>query len=903
MTLKLVRLFAIAAFALWPPTHATAATKNWNAASGNWSTSANWSPAGVPAAGDDVNIKPTDGVSRTITYDYTGPAVTLSSLGINLNGGVGLATTTLSMSSGDLTVGELDVGWSGFGASGGRGDFAQTGGTTTVTGAGLYVGVNPTDAGTYNLGGSGALVAMAPEVIGSSGPGALFQVGGSNTITGNNNLFLGFGATGFGIYRISAGTLSVANAIVVGNSGTGALNIEGSAKVSAEALSINSSSGVTLNGGTLRFNTIGGAGGLSKIGYAAGTIQLAGDRNVSLDPVITGLFGAPPAPVVIPAGKGLTVEGYAAIGLGANEADERPSVRVLGGSFASPTLAVGAFINGETQFGFLEVADGGTVTTAGNAFVPFTTLAKSAVTVTGAGSAWTVGGRLELGFGQRTALLNLLDGGLVDAKELVIADNGVVNLNGGVLRIDQYSRYGSVNFDAGTLRRTGDRSIGTDAVIRDFLGAAPTIGPGKGLTIEGTATLLTTLTLDGGTFTGGQVVGGQNLVLRRGTLSLTNQAVVVSPSGLLGGTLDLAAGMTINVALGTTNDGLVSGDGQLGGTFTNGASGELRAESGRSLRLTGPNNANAGQISLYGGMLEFTQDLTNNAGAFISGNGTLKTASLTNYGTTNFSGLANVVGDVTNAATGKIISAGGGPTTFLDDVVNQGEIRTSAGSFTVFFGSVSGAGSFTGSGTVNFEGDLKPGNSPASLQFGGDVVFGPDSSLRIELGGTTPGTTYDQLQVAGKLTLDGTLDIALINGFTPTAGDSIQIFTFASRSGDFDRITGIDLGQGLYLNPTFSPAGLTLTTTQASPGDADLNGMVNADDYLLTDRGFLGRLNGWGNGDFNHDGHVDIADYFLIDLALSSRPAPAAPAVPVPEPSTFFAVILAIPFFIRGIAR
>ena len=167
-------------------------------------------------------------------------------------------------------------------------------------------------------------------------------------------------------------------------------------------------------------------------------------------------------------------------------------------------------------------------------------------------------------------------------------------------------------------------------------------------------------------------------------------------------------------------------------------------------------------------MLEFTQNLTNNAGAFISGNGTLKTSTgLTNNGTMNFSGLANVVGDVTNSATGKIISSGGGPTTFLDDVTNQGEIRTSAGSFTVFFGAVTGAGTFTGTGTVNFEGDLKPGNSPAAVNFAGDVCSARTQRLKSKSAAPRPAAQYDQINVAGELSLDGTLEISLINGFNP----------------------------------------------------------------------------------------------------------------------------------------
>jgi hypothetical protein len=46
-----------------------------------------------------------------------------------------------------------------------------------------------------------------------------------------------------------------------------------------------------------------------------------------------------------------------------------------------------------------------------------------------------------------------------------------------------------------------------------------------------------------------------------------------------------------------------------------------------------------------------------------------------------------------------------------------------------FFGAQTGAGNFTGTGTVYYIGDLRPGNSPASVHYGGDVVFGGTTTL------------------------------------------------------------------------------------------------------------------------------------------------------------------------------
>jgi hypothetical protein len=54
-------------------------------------------------------------------------------------------------------------------------------------------------------------------------------------------------------------------------------------------------------------------------------------------------------------------------------------------------------------------------------------------------------------------------------------------------------------------------------------------------------------------------------------------------------------------------------------------------------------------------------------------------------------------------------------------------------------------------------------------------------------------------------------------------------------------------------------------------GDADLNGVVNAADYLMIDNGFALNLTGWRNGDFNYDGVVNGDDYSLIDNAFNTQ--------------------------------
>jgi hypothetical protein len=93
-----------------------------------------------------------------------------------------------------------------------------------------------------------------------------------------------------------------------------------------------------------------------------------------------------------------------------------------------------------------------------------------------------------------------------------------------------------------------------------------------------------------------------------------------------------------------------------------------------------------------------------------------------------------------------------------------------------------------GSGTlaVNLQnpGRLAPGNSPGILEIDGDYTQTATGVLEIEVGGLTPGTLHDQVQVAGTATLDGRLEAPLIEVpgepvYTPQVGQEVIFLTAA----------------------------------------------------------------------------------------------------------------------------
>lgn len=103
-------------------------------------------------------------------------------------------------------------------------------------------------------------------------------------------------------------------------------------------------------------------------------------------------------------------------------------------------------------------------------------------------------------------------------------------------------------------------------------------------------------------------------------------------------------------------------------------------------------------------------------------------------------------------------------------------------------GIIKGVSGLKGLSATTFfnSGTIAPGASPGCLPITGDIT---NSTLNIELGGTTVCTDYDQLQVTGTFTAAGTLNVTLFGGITPTLGDEFIITTATGTlSGTFSTL-------------------------------------------------------------------------------------------------------------------
>ncbi len=91
------------------------------------------------------------------------------------------------------------------------------------------------------------------------------------------------------------------------------------------------------------------------------------------------------------------------------------------------------------------------------------------------------------------------------------------------------------------------------------------------------------------------------------------------------------------------------------------------------------------------------------------------------------------------------------------------------------------AGSSTVDGSITNNGTIEPGASPGRINITGRLVLGSGSALRLEIGGSAPNQ-FDFLNVAGPVTLGGTLAVSLINNFPSVManGASFTLLTAGS---------------------------------------------------------------------------------------------------------------------------
>ncbi len=290
-----------------------------------------------------------------------------------------------------------------------------------------------------------------------------------------------------------------------------------------------------------------------------------------------------------------------------------------------------------------------------------------------------------------------------------------------------------------------------------------------------------TLILSGANSSGGvtQVNGGGKIVLN----SATN-------GGLAGGTLTFSTGSGGTSTLEATN-----ADREIAnGVALSGNNGQWVIQGNQSVTvdgsITAPGNtfsvtnniATGKHLNLDGGVLLSTNSgrvLVFNGSGDIVVNGVVSNAGQLQYagsGTLKLT-AANTYTGITTVTSGTLIVGSGASIASSASAIN-----------------VEAAGTLAGAGTINrnvsISGTLSPGESAGVLTTNGNVTFTDSTAtFAVELNGLAVGTGYDQMVVAGDVTLnDATLDLTL-GGTLPTlAGGEVFYILDKTTAGDIGGI-------------------------------------------------------------------------------------------------------------------
>jgi hypothetical protein len=157
------------------------------------------------------------------------------------------------------------------------------------------------------------------------------------------------------------------------------------------------------------------------------------------------------------------------------------------------------------------------------------------------------------------------------------------------------------------------------------------------------------------------------------------------------------------------------------------------------------------------------------------------------------------------------------------------------------------------------DGTLAPGSQLGSITVQNYVQF-LDGTLKIQLAGTTADTLYDRVVATDSASVNGTLDVSLIAGFNPSAGNTFSFLTATQITGTFLYYNLPNLASGLVWHISKSQTAYTLSVVAS---DFDRDGIVDMSDYVLWRNTRNTSVTPYSGADANGDGFVNDADYAI----------------------------------------
>ncbi len=197
------------------------------------------------------------------------------------------------------------------------------------------------------------------------------------------------------------------------------------------------------------------------------------------------------------------------------------------------------------------------------------------------------------------------------------------------------------------------------------------------------------------------------------------------------------------------------------------------------------------------------------------------------------SGTARIIGDGSSWIADAVII--GGATTSGQLAIEDGG-KVSARVWLGSSGTLTGDGGTIMGNTTTNQGRIAPGGVDGAGVGELDIVGYLDAAnagSRLEFG-LAGETSFDQLHVDGHVYLGGKLDINLLDGFTPTLGNSFELLSFSSLSN-----------HGFTFDFSDAPLGAGLTwdiSTFAFDGTLRITAVPEPSTWLLAACGALGLL-------------------------------------------------------------
>ncbi|KAA0182580.1 autotransporter domain-containing protein, partial [Cupriavidus gilardii] len=371
------------------------------------------------------------------------------------------------------------------------------------------------------------------------------------------------------------------------------------------------------------------------------------------------------------------------------------------------------------------------------------------------------------GAGYTATIASDLSGG----SELVKTDLGKLVLEGN----NTYT--GGTRIDGGTVSIASDANLGDAAggltLNGGTLQTTADVSSSRAVTLAGNGTILT----DAGTTAelSGTVAGTGALTKDgAGTLALNGEAAHTGGTTIAAGTLQIGNGGTTGSLAGdVANNGTLAFDRSDAYTFdgTISGTGAVR-QSGTGTTILTANHGYTGGTTIEAGTLQLGNGGTSGMIAGdVANNGTL---AFNRADTVTFDGSISGTGGVQQDGAGTTIltaanSYGGTTTVNSGTLLVQGDQSLATGATAVNAGTLGGTGTIGGDVTVAAGANLAPGalpGNPGTLTINGDLALDPGANLNVDFGqaNTVGGPRNDLIQVAGDLSLGGTLNVAQTAG-------------------------------------------------------------------------------------------------------------------------------------------